>query len=63
MREVRGEEPAEVSPLSPAGQVRQWGDLAHGLTSNDQGRRRGLRMLAGLAVVVLVLGALVLALA
>jgi hypothetical protein len=46
-------EPSEHSACSPAGQVDRWGDLAPGLRSNRAGRRRAARMLAGLAVVVL----------
>ena len=44
----------EHHPLSPAGQVDQWGDLAAGLGSNRAGRRRALRLLLALAVVSLV---------
>ena len=46
----------ERHPLSPAGQIDSWGDLASGLRSNRRGRRRALRMLLWLAVVVLALG-------
>ena len=42
----------EHHPLSPAGEVDQWGDLAAGLKYNRSGRRRALRMLVALAVVV-----------
>ena len=42
----------EHHPLSPAGEVDQWGDLAAGLRYNRSGRRRALRMLVALAVVV-----------
>ncbi|SDN76288.1 hypothetical protein [Geodermatophilus sp. DSM 45219] len=42
----------EHHPLSPAGEVDQWGDLAAGLRCNRSGRRRAVRMLIGLAVVV-----------
>jgi hypothetical protein len=44
----------EHNQYSPAGQVDQWGDLAQGLTRNGSGRRRALRMLAGLVVVLAV---------
>ncbi len=44
----------EHHPLSPAGEVDQWGDLAAGLSHSRAGRRRALRMLLALAVVVLV---------
>jgi len=50
-------DPAERSPLSPAGQVDAWGDLADGLRHNRTGRRRALRMLIGLAAVLVVLAA------
>jgi hypothetical protein len=46
-------------PLSPAGRVDQWGDLATGLRYNRPGRRRALRMLLALAVVSLVATGLV----
>lgn len=42
----------EREPLSPAGQIDAWGDLASGWRSNRRGRRRALRMLLALAVVV-----------
>lgn len=42
----------EHHPLSPAGEVDQWGDLAASLRYNRSGRRRAVRMLIGLAVVV-----------
>lgn len=47
-------ERSELEPLSPAGQVAQWGDFASGLRHNRSGRRRALRMLVGLAVVLAV---------
>jgi hypothetical protein len=53
----------EPHPLSPAGQVGQWGDLAAGLRYNRAGRRRALRMLLALAVVSLVATSLVVLLA
>jgi hypothetical protein len=43
----------EREQLSPAGQIDGWGDLASGLRSNRSGRRRAPRMLAWLAVVLL----------
>jgi hypothetical protein len=46
-------EPYERNQYSPAGEVDRWGDLAQGVKHNRQGRRRAVRMLAGLAVVVL----------
>ena len=49
----------EHHPLSPAGEVDQWGDLAAGLRHNRAGRRRVLRMLLALDVVALVATALV----
>jgi hypothetical protein len=49
----------EHHPLSPAGEVDQWGDLAAGLRHNRAGRRRALRMLLALAVVALVATGLV----
>ena len=49
----------EHHPLSPAGEVDQWGDLAAGLRYNRAGRRRALRMLLALAVVALVATGLV----
>jgi hypothetical protein len=49
----------ENHPLSPAGQVDGVGDLAHGLRTNRPGRRRAARMLAALAVLVLVGTALI----
>ncbi|MGY1823251.1 hypothetical protein [Geodermatophilus sp. SYSU D00079] len=42
----------EHDQYSPAGEVDRWGDLARGLRHNRQGRRRALRMLVGLAAVV-----------
>lgn len=42
----------EHHPLSPAGEVDRWGDLAAGLRYNRSGRRRALRMLAALVVIV-----------
>ncbi|HEV7210506.1 MAG TPA: hypothetical protein VGN47_02200 [Blastococcus sp.] len=44
----------EHNQYSPAGEVDRWGDLAQGLTHNRAGRRRAVRMLVGLAVVVVV---------
>jgi hypothetical protein len=49
----------EHHPLSPAGEVDQWGDLAAGLRYNRAGRRRALRVLLALAVVSLVATGLV----
>jgi hypothetical protein len=49
----------EHHPLSPAGEVDQWGDLAAGLRDNRAGRRRALRMLLARAVVSLVATGLV----
>ena len=49
----------EHHPLSPAGEVDQWGDLAAGLRHSRAGRRRALRMLLALAVVALVATGLV----
>jgi hypothetical protein len=49
----------EHHPLSPAGEVDRWGDLAAGLRSNRAGRRRALRMLLALALLVLVATGLV----
>jgi hypothetical protein len=49
----------EHHPLSLAGEVDQWGDLAAGLRYNRAGRRRALRMLLALAVVSLVATGLV----
>ena len=40
----------EHDPMSPAGQVDGWGDLAAGLKYDRSGRRRALRMLAALAL-------------
>jgi hypothetical protein len=48
---------AEHEPLSPAGQVDAWGDVAVGLRTNRSGRRRALRMLGWLAAVVVALTA------
>jgi hypothetical protein len=45
----------EHQQLSPAGQLDQLGALAAGLKYNRTGRRRALRMLAGLAAVLVVL--------
>lgn len=42
----------ERHPLSPAGEVDQWGALAAGLRYNRSGGRRALRALVALAVVV-----------
>jgi hypothetical protein len=51
----------EHEQLSPAGQIDGWGDLASGLRSHRSGRRRAGRMLAWLALVLLlVTGALLL---
>ena len=50
----------ENHPLSPAGQLDSLGDFAMGLRTNRSGRRRALRMLVGLAVVLLIVTALVL---
>ncbi|WNV77379.1 hypothetical protein [Geodermatophilus sp. DSM 44513] len=58
LREDGAVERYEHHPLSPAGEVDRWGDLAAGLRHNRSGRRRALRML--LALVVLVLAATVL---
>jgi hypothetical protein len=44
----------EHNQYSPAGEVDRWGDLAQGLKNNRSGRRRAVRMLLGLAVVVIV---------
>ena len=64
MRDHHGDdEPAEANPLSPAGQLRQLGDLTLGWTTNPRGRRRAVRMLLWLAVAVLVASGLVLVLA
>ncbi len=41
----------EHHPLSPAGEVHQWGDLAAGLKHNRADRRRAVRMLLVLVVV------------
>ena len=49
----------EHHPLSPAGQVDQWGDLSAGLRYDRAGRGRALRMLVALAVVSLVATGLV----
>jgi hypothetical protein len=49
----------EHHPLSPAGEVDQWDDLAAELRHNRVGRRRALRMLLALAVVALVATGLV----
>ncbi|MGY1761295.1 hypothetical protein ACI79G_03090 [Geodermatophilus sp. SYSU D00779] len=43
----------EHHPLSPAGEVDQWDDLAAGLRHNRAGKRRAFRMLLALAVVPL----------
>jgi hypothetical protein len=43
---------SEHNQYSPAGEVDRWADLAQGLTHNGSGRRRALRMLVGLAAVV-----------
>lgn len=56
-------EPADRNPLSPAGQVDQWGDLAWGLKHNRSGRRRAVRMLAVLVAVIIVGAALLVFLA
>ena len=53
----------EREPLSPAGEVDLWGDLAAGLKYNRSGRRRALRMLLALAIVALVATGLVAVLA
>jgi len=53
----------EREPLSPAGEVDLWGDLAAGLKDNRSGRRRALRMLLALAVAALVATGLVVLLA
>ena len=53
----------EREPLSPAGQIDAWGDLASGWRSNRRGRRRALRMLLWLAVTTAALAGLVLLLA
>ena len=50
----------EREPLSPAGQIDAWGDLASGWRSNPRGRRRALRMLLWLAVLAAVVAGLVL---
>jgi hypothetical protein len=52
-------ERGEHDQYSPAGEVDRWGDLAEGLKHNRSGRRRAVRMLVGLAVVVLVATGLV----
>ena len=57
--EARPVERREHNPLSPAGEVDQWGDLAAGLRYNRAGRRRALWMLLALAVVSLVATGLV----
>ena len=44
----------EHNQYSPAGEVDRWGDLAQGLKHNRSGRRRAVRMLVGLAAVVIV---------
>ncbi len=49
----------EHHPLSPAGEVDQWGDLAAGLRNNRPVRRRALWMLLALAVTSLVATGLV----
>lgn len=46
----------ERNPLSPAGQLDSWGDLASGWRSNPRGRRRALRMLLWLAVIAVLAG-------
>jgi hypothetical protein len=60
MRHDRGDESFEVNSLSPAGQVKQVGDLALGWRTNHNGRRRAGRMLLGLVAVLVVSAALVL---
>ena len=47
------------NPLTPQGQIEQWGRLAHGARSNPQGRRTAVLMLValGIAIAVLVLAA------
>lgn len=50
---------ATHDPLTPEGQIEQWGLVAHGLKHNRTGRRRAARMLGGL-VAVIALGALLL---
>ena len=42
-------------PLTPEGQIEQWGLIADGLKYNHAGRRRAARMLGGL-VALIVLG-------
>ncbi|SDM39489.1 hypothetical protein SAMN05660642_02391 [Geodermatophilus siccatus] len=49
----------EHHPLSPAGEVDQWGDLAAGLRHDRAGRREALRMLLAPAVVSLLATGLV----
>jgi hypothetical protein len=49
----------ERHPLSPAGEVDQWGDLGVVLRYNRAGRRRALLMLLALAAVTLVATGLV----
>ena len=49
----------EHDPMSPAGQVDGWGDLAAGLKYNKSGRRRALRMLAALALLLAAVTAVV----
>jgi hypothetical protein len=61
--EARPRECHEHHPLSPAGRVDQWGDLAAGLRYDRADRRRALRMLLALAVVSLVATSLVVLLA
>jgi hypothetical protein len=50
----------ELNPMSPAGQVEQWGDLASGLRHNPSGRRRAVRMLVVLVAVLILATELVL---
>jgi hypothetical protein len=47
-------------PMSPAGQVEQWADLASGLTSDTPGGRRAARMLVGFVLLALGTGLVVL---
>jgi hypothetical protein len=49
----------ERHPLSPAGEVDQWGDLGAGLRYNRAGRRRALLVLLALAALTLVATGLV----
>lgn len=39
-------------PLTPQGQIEQWGRIAHGLKHNHPGRARALRMLAWLVALI-----------